>query len=252
MLHLLVIDDDKSVCQIFRDTVRIFFKESCFVTLVSSLKQGVKEVQKSNPDIVFIDFVQTDGSGINLIKSTFSQKPYIVFITANKEDAHQAIKFEPEDFLFKPVISEDIISVIQKIILKMKRKMNDHSDDFYLARIVIPTNETVYQIKKEKIIRCESCGNYSIFIIEDNKKIVSSYPMKHYEKQLSYPGFIRIHQSHIVNTNFIDHFEKQKMELVLTNNFRLPVSSRKKADLLAYFDEITRKNLENNKVFTDF
>ncbi len=65
-----------------------------------------------------------------------------------------------------------------------------------------------------------------------------SCPIKEYEDILGEHGFFRIHKSHIVNIACVDSFDKKDGSLILKDQTRLPVSRRKKNDLLDIFNRL--------------
>ena len=63
-----------------------------------------------------------------------------------------------------------------------------------------------------------------------------SKTIKTYEEMLSGKDFMRVHQSHLVNLNYIEHFDKPEGGiLVLSDNSTIPVSHYKKPILLKLF-----------------
>ena len=66
--------------------------------------------------------------------------------------------------------------------------------------------------------------------------------MKDLEKQLGEFGFERIHHSHIVNlSHVVSYKNKDGGTVVLTDDTQLPISTRKRQNLLTYFDTISLK-----------
>jgi two-component system LytT family response regulator len=60
-----------------------------------------------------------------------------------------------------------------------------------------------------------------------------SRTLKEFDDMLNGFGFIRVHQSHLVNIDFIDKFDKREGGyLILRNKASVPVSSRKKEELI--------------------
>jgi two-component system, LytTR family, response regulator len=90
-----------------------------------------------------------------------------------------------------------------------------------------------------EIMHCEGSRNYTKFYLTNNRNIVLSKNLMEFEKLLArFNCFIRIHKSHLVNINFLDQFVKTDGGYVLlTDNSRLPVASRKKETL---FKELQR------------
>ena len=56
--------------------------------------------------------------------------------------------------------------------------------------------------------------------------------LKEFDKLLSEHNFIRIHQSHLIAKNQIKAFLKQQGEVLLKDESRIPVSTRKKVQLM--------------------
>ena len=64
--------------------------------------------------------------------------------------------------------------------------------------------------------------------------------IKEYEELLSGYGFIRVHQSHLVNINCVDHFDKRDGgTLVMVDGSSVPVASRKRQQVLTELANIS-------------
>ena len=68
-------------------------------------------------------------------------------------------------------------------------------------------------------------------IVQEINKVMTK-TLKEFDKMLSDQNFIRIHQSHLVNDNFIKEFAKQNGEVILKDGTKIPVSTRKKSALM--------------------
>ena len=106
-------------------------------------------------------------------------------------------------------------------------------------RIVLKDSNSIYFVNVDDIIRCESDGQYTEFFTVDSKKIVISKSLKEYEELLSPFGFIRPHHSHLINANKILRFDKiNGGSLIMEDQTEVPVSHRKKADILNLLDNL--------------
>lgn len=243
MLRIVIIEDDSSVRSFMKETILSFCEDVVISSNAVNMKEGVKAVRKHKPDLIFLDIVLPDGNGIDLLNMILPLKPYVVFITAYERFTYEAIKYNPEDFLVKPIIPIDLIRIIKKT--KTKKREEKHYQQFEKIsedKIVISTAENIHLLSKEKIIRCEFCKNYTTFIMDNKKRIISSYPLKYFEKQINYPPFLKVHQSHVVNTSYIDYFDKKNMMVKLTDNTKIPVSIRKKGNLISFFKKVGDNN----------
>jgi two-component system LytT family response regulator len=62
--------------------------------------------------------------------------------------------------------------------------------------------------------------------------------MKEYEDLLAPQGFFRVHQSHLINTAYIQEFIKSDETLRMIDNSRIPVSTRRKAEVMKMLEEL--------------
>lgn len=83
-----------------------------------------------------------------------------------------------------------------------------------------------------EIIYCEASSNYTIYYISD-RKVVVSRTLKDSEVLLRNFGFIRVHQSYIVNLAHVRRFIKSAGGSVIMSNLaELTVSSKRKEALM--------------------
>ena len=93
--------------------------------------------------------------------------------------------------------------------------------------------QKIIVVNIEDIIRCKSDNNYTTFHFKDTTKILVSKTLKYYSDMLKEVGFLRVHQSHLINTKYIKEFIKSDGGyLILTDNTNVPVSVRKRAEVL--------------------
>ena len=78
-----------------------------------------------------------------------------------------------------------------------------------------------------------------IFVnLKDGKKIVVSRQLKEFDELLSENGFVRVHQSHLINVDFIFCYEKLECVITMKDESVVPVSVRKKEFLLNILNAI--------------
>ena len=83
------------------------------------------------------------------------------------------------------------------------------------------------------IIHCKSDNNYTTFYFSDASKILVSKTLKYYADMLKEVGFLRVHQSHLINIKYIKEFIKSDGGyLILTDESNIPVSVRKRQEIL--------------------
>jgi DNA-binding LytR/AlgR family response regulator len=107
------------------------------------------------------------------------------------------------------------------------------------ARIIINAAGSVDSLKIKDIVRCESQRSYTVIHLNDGRKLTVTKTLKQFELELTNHHFVRIHQSHLVNLNYVERFVKSKGGYaVLENGTELPVATRKKETFLKELEQL--------------
>ncbi|WP_240625628.1 LytR/AlgR family response regulator transcription factor [Spirosoma pollinicola] len=96
-------------------------------------------------------------------------------------------------------------------------------------RIALSTTQETRFVRTGEIVRCESANNYTTFFLSDGTSLVVSKPIYEYDELLSGYGFLRCHQTHLVNKAFIKSWRKDYGDfLLLADGSQIPISRGKK------------------------
>lgn len=242
MISAVIIDDEKLAREGLINMLKIFCHDVDVIGEADGVETGIKAISMLEPDVVFLDIQMPDGSGFDLLKEFSSINFKFVFITAYQEYAIQAFKFSAIDYILKPIDPTDLITAVEKL---HESVLNEDTNKKFQAfieniqwheknpqKIVLKTFDTVIVSEKESIIRCESENNYTMFYFTDKPKVLVSKTLKEFDDLLSPSGFFRVHQSHLVNLNFVAKYKRfPESHVTLTQGQKIPVSVRKR-DLL--------------------
>jgi two-component system LytT family response regulator len=242
-MKLLVIEDEFRTRNAIISIVERNCKEITIEGWADNVNEAIQLIKAKKPDLVLMDIQLTDGNAFDILKSFDDIDFGIIFLTAYENYALQAIKFSAFDYLLKPFTEEDLTETITRF----KKKNQKGSLDVLLnninsggeKKIILKTNEDIYIVSIKDIIRCEADSSYTHFFLNDGTHITVSGTLKKYEDYLKHFNFIRVHHSHIVSLNFITKFSKlQGGSLELKNGDIIPVSKRKKDDMLKLFNSL--------------
>jgi len=96
--------------------------------------------------------------------------------------------------------------------------------------IILPTSKGAEVVAIHNIVRIEAVSNYSKLFFSDGRTFVVAKLLKWFEEKLNSGHFIRVHHTHLINTNFIRQYVKGKRGKVGLNNGEwIDVSRRKKS-----------------------
>lgn len=244
-IRALVIDNETEIRDSILDLVTAFCPDISELSWASNVSTGIEKIRIFKPDLVFLDVELGDGTGMSLL-SHFEEITFdVIFITAHNKYAVDAFRLSAIDFLLKPINPEELVRAVQKVIEKKEQSiifsqlkiLNENYKSAISAerKIVLKDLDSIFFVKTKDIIRCESEGAYTTFHLLNKEKIIISKTIKEYDELLAPFGFLRTHQSHLVNSLYIKRFDKNDGGvLVLEDNNSVPVSQRKKDYILEY------------------
>ena len=242
MLRAIIIDDEKEGREVLSNLFRLFAPNIAIVAEAESVKTGMEAIRLFKPDLVMLDVQMQDGTGFDLLKKLDTIDFKLIFVTAYQEFAIKAFQFSAIDYLLKPLSSEYLLAALNKVEDILDRENNNLKVASLLnnvnniskttKKIILKTAERIYATDVQDIIRCESDGSYTTVYMNDGKKIFVSRQLKELDEMLNEYSFIRIHQSHLINIEYFDYFEKAEDMVVMKDRSSLPVATRKKDALL--------------------
>jgi two-component system, LytTR family, response regulator len=239
MLSALIIDDEEKVREVLVHMLSVYCPNIKVIGQANSVASGYSLILEQKPDVIFLDVRMPDGTGFDLLKKFANIDFYFIIITAYEEYAIQAFKVSALDYILKPVDSTDLVDAVSKLTKTITNEETNLKFDTLLSnignernkisKIVLKTQESVFVVEIDDIIRCESQNNYTLFHLQNKTTILISKTLKEYDEMLSPLSFIRCHQTHLVNSKYILKFIKHpNLSLMMVDGTIIPVSIRKK------------------------
>lgn len=242
-MKAILVDDENGS----RESLALLLEKYCpqvqVLAKADSMTSALTAIQKYEPELVFLDIEMPNGSGFDLLEKIKDIDFDVVFITAYDHYAIRAIKFSAVDYLLKPVDPEDLKHAVKRVEEKRlsKKSLGDKyktllsnvKSETKLKKVAIPDGDGLVFISLTDIIRCDSDGNYTYFILNNGKKIMSSRTLGEYEEMFEGENFFRVHRSHLVNLDHVKKYIKgEGGYVVLSDNSQVEVSRRKKIEFL--------------------
>jgi len=175
-----------------------------------------------------------DGSGFDLLEITGTDAFKVIFTTASDEHAIKAFKFSAVDYLMKPIDPDELVDAVEKALENPRNGsievLQETIKDGSAKRIALNTQEKILIREVTEIIRCESNVNYTMFHFSDKSRLLVTRTLKEYDELLSPHDFLRVHQSHLINSRYVKEYIKSDGGyLVLKEGSTVPVSTRRKS-----------------------
>jgi two-component system LytT family response regulator len=246
-MKALVIDNEKNIRETVVDLINAFCPQITSIAQANGVVTGLKKIHEIDPDIVFTDVEMDDGTGMEMLSKLSEIKFQVIFITAHNKYAIDAFRFSAIDFLTKPIDPDELAKSVQKAENSIKNKlyleqvavMNEKNSSSQEKKIVLKELDAIHILKVKDLICCEASGIYTTFYINNSKQIVVSKNLKEYEEILESYGFLRVHNSFLINAHKIEKFEKSDGGfLIMEGGQRIPVSQRKRDVVIDFLKNI--------------
>ncbi len=246
-IKTLIIDDEKQARNSLLSDLKKHQNKLDIIGEADSVESAIIAINKFEPELIFLDINLGDGYGFNVIERCKYSNFKTIFVTAYDQYAIKAFKVSALDFLLKPVDQEELDAAIGRAIkLKQVEKIDaqlkvfkDYNNGETEKKIVLKELEAIHVVKVKDLIACEASGIYTTFYIGNEKQIVVSKNLKEYEEILEPFGFLRVHNSFLINANKIEKFDKTDGGfLIMEDGKRIPVSQRKRDVIVNYLRSI--------------
>jgi len=237
MKKVLIIDDEKRIRDFVKRMIDSFGLNVEVFTDGENVETGMNAIKTLKPDIVFLDIQMPDGTGFDLLNQVGEKSFELIFITAFQEYAIMAIKFSALDYILKPIDAEELKTALQNAIdtIEFKKEETQYEalvhnlNNHQKRKLVLKTQESVHVVDLSEIIRCEADKNYTFFYLNNGKKILVSRTLKDFELLLANHGFFRAQQSHLINLEYIERYDKSEGgSVVMKDGTAVPLSTAKK------------------------
>ena len=239
-MKAVLIDDEPHNLSNLQALLETYCPQVNICAVARNAEQGKAALYTHQPDLLFLDVQMPEQDGFALLRSLVEYDFEVVFVTAYDQYAIQAMRFAAVDYLLKPVDISELQAAVAKAAkqrrLKVQSEQVEHLMQWLRAqsqneepRIALATMQETRFVKTSEIVRCESSNNYTTFFLGDGTKLLVSKPIYEYDELLSGYGFLRCHQSHLVNKTFIKSWRKEYGDfLVLADGSQVPISRGKK------------------------
>jgi two-component system LytT family response regulator len=239
-MKILLVDDQQNQLDYLEIQLQRTLLKEVHIVKVQNPIEGLKILKNNSFDLLFLDIEMPEMTGFELIDIFgLENLPPVIFTTAHSKYAVNAFRVNAIDFLLKPIDPEELNQALSKIeessVKSQKELLNELIDNLPVSddkRLVLAQGQTYLFISYDDIICIQGSGSYSDFFLTDGRKLTASKRLNHFWKRIEGKGFMRTHQSHIVNEQHIIGYKKADGgEILLKNNLQAPVNTQIKEKL---------------------
>jgi DNA-binding LytR/AlgR family response regulator len=188
-------------------------------------EEALNKILEKKPDLVFFQVSnQIPLSFISELLEYVDKLPYFIVLSENTDLAYSCIKKGVADYLTTPLSEIEI----RKSYLKFKKK----NASLEKKIICIKSSGDYNFVEVNTIVYLKADNNTTDFYLKNGKIITAFKTLKCFEESLPF-YFFRIHNSFIVNSNYVSRINLGKSKCYLSNN-----------EIIVSFSRTYKENIE--------
>lgn len=234
-----ICDDEKMATDIIASAIVTCFQSYGVNLQLDKFNSPVeleKKIETSDEPyrLLFLDIDMPKVDGIMLAKriKPLNADTEIIYISNREDRVFETFSVQPFGFIRKSKFLEDVNSVIKLYIASIADAEGKNSC------ITFKTGNGVIRVNVRKILYVGCFKDYQyVYVDGETDPIKVRLRMSMLEESLGQYGFIRIHQGYLLNYRYIKKIEAS--DIVLTDGQTLPLSRRKKQDVLLQYMRLT-------------
>lgn len=227
--NYLIIDTDV-VSQL---QLKLFFAEyddfRCIAN-INEIREGLDSILKFLPDIVLLNLEDDAAEQFKMVchlNQYMEEPPLLIGYATTEKYAYQALTSGFFDYWLLPHTEFKL----RKSIFKLRKKLPKEQTP---VSICLKSYSDYHYVNTKDILYLQADNNATHFVLKGETKITSYKTLKSFERMLP-PGFVRVHQSYILNSRYISRINYGKSICTIKEvNQNLPFSKnyRSKVDFL--------------------
>lgn len=248
MIRCILIDDEKNALEMMEWLLKTYCPEVEILAMCNSSEQGVEQIHKLRPDLVFLDIEMPNMNGFDMLEKFDNIFFDVIFCTAYDQFAIRAFKYSALDYLLKPVDPDDLKAALKKISRKQQSPSRQQFELLLQTmkqearstpqRVALTTGDGLIFVPTSEIIYCEAESNYTQVVLTGGKKILVSKVLKDIDEVLSGPDFYRVHSSYLININRIKKLVRgDGGYIIMDNDATVSISRSRRQEFMELFEK---------------
>lgn len=237
-IKAIILDDELDALDNLHFLLKNYCQDVEVIASFVSAKAALSALPSLDFDILFLDIEMPVLSGFDFLDQLDNNDFQIVFITSYNQYAIKAFRYSALDYLLKPVDIEELKLVAEKAVSRCEQNLPLQPHLKQLSRfnsgkspdkVALPVVNGYEFADIESIIFIQADGRYSkVYLVNADPSLVS-INLKEFEEMLKPSGFLRIHNTYLINLNFMESYSRSDGGFLKMNGgLTLPVSRSKK------------------------
>lgn len=234
-IKAVLVDDEKHSLGVLQILLESHCPEVEINAVFEDSIEALSYLSDNTPDIVFIDIEMPRLNGFELLEKLGQIKFKPVIISAYDQFGIKAVKHNIFDYLVKPIDPIELKKTISRYLIEINSENNNEKVSKFDDRILLPIGSEFEFVKIDNIIRCESDSNYTHIMLDEGKSLLISKTLKTIEEALPSNQFLRVHNKHLINVDFVKKYIKTDGGFFqMEGGTEVPLSRYRKEEVLTF------------------
>jgi two-component system LytT family response regulator len=243
-MRTLIVEDEPKNIKILKRFISEYFPTIEVIGDAQDVQKAEELYRSLIPDLIFLDIQLTKGTAFDFLDKVMPISCAVIFVTAYDNYALKAFRYSAIDYLLKPINLIDL----KESISKAQQKVGSERANIHLKsllenisnpsnnKIALPIEQKFLFININEIMYCKAIGSKTIIYANQNRKYTIAKPIGEYEELLPSKIFFRIHNSYLININFIVKYIKGRGGYIeMQDGVTIEVATRRKEEFLSRF-----------------
>lgn len=249
MMNGIIIDDEARAQRLLKSMINEYCPNVEIIGMASDAFEGKSLIEKTKPDLVFLDVEMPIKSGIQLLEEINDLDINIILTTAYENYAEDGFKHSVLGYLLKPIAIDELQNLVQLAEQHLEFRMADDQKLGLLPfvngaknifRVALPIQYGMTYFSIDELNYIEAEGRYCQVHATSKEQTLINIGIQRCEDVLKNTWFTRVHRSYIVNLRLVKKIVKiTDAHLIMENGSRIDIGKSYKESLLEALDFFT-------------
>jgi DNA-binding LytR/AlgR family response regulator len=248
-IRYFIVDDEKRYIRELKKIADQYGDELEFAGYATDPQEAERIITSDDleVDVTFLDIQMPEMNGFEL-GPKISYFTEVVYVTAYMDYGAESFRKQAFDFLVKPVEISAFEDCIAKVRQKLNRQPNNTVDSkaYFFVR---GDDKIDIKVFKDQVVYIEALQKYVKIVLIKGKPIITYLQISEVEEEASYPSFLRINRSCIINIDYIKSKVNANYMLTMEDGTNIFVGKTYKKIFREEFEGVsirTKRNMKDN------
>ena len=249
-MRVAILDDELHCVESLVLHLQSLFPEITVAYKSTNPVEALEKLQEIDFDLLFLDIEMPVMNGFEFLNSMEEIAFDVIFTTAYSQYAVKAFKAQAINYLLKPLDEEELRSALLTYMedKEQSKRTPENLEELLSSfvreksskdKIAIPVSDGIEFINVEDIVYCQSHSNYTTLHLQNDKKLMFSKTLKDTEVILNKYGYLRVHQSYLINPSHLKRYIRHDGgSVIMSDDKQIPISTSKRKIITKYLDSL--------------